>query len=81
MISYHFLIDFVAMSPTNGYQRKTSRQSWNSADMEKALAAVADKKMGWLRASREFNVPQATLRRRANNKNKVRNVFIFPKKV
>ncbi len=45
--------------------------------MGKAIVAVVEKKMGWLRASREFNVPQATLRRRAQNKNKVRTRFHF----
>lgn len=39
--------------------------------MRQALIAVAEKQMGWQMASKHFNVPQATLRRRANNKNKI----------
>ena len=38
--------------------------------MRRAIEAVAKDEMGWLRASKEFNVPQATLRRHARNKNK-----------
>ena len=52
------------------YKRKTERQSWREDDMQKAIDAVNRSEMGWLRASKEFNVPQATLRRRAQNKNK-----------
>lgn len=52
------------------YKRKTDRGRWSEADMERALEAVRSREMGWLRASRTFNVPTATLRRRALNKNK-----------
>jgi len=38
--------------------------------MKEAIAAVQRGDMGWLRASKQFGVPQATLRRRAENKNK-----------
>lgn len=51
------------------YKRISSRQSWAAADMEKAIEAVRLNKMGWLKASKMFNVPQATLRRRAQEKN------------
>ena len=41
--------------------------------MQRAIDAVNRGDMGWLRASKEFSVPQATLRRRARNKNTVFN--------
>lgn len=37
--------------------------------MEKVIEPVKLNKMGWLKASKMFNVPQATLRRRAQEKN------------
>ncbi|KAJ8936336.1 hypothetical protein NQ314_012409 [Rhamnusium bicolor] len=53
------------------YKRKTNRGSWSQADMAKALEAVRNNEMGWLKASQIYNVPTATLRRRGNNKNKI----------
>lgn len=38
--------------------------------MERAIEAVGNNKMGWLRASKVCGIPQATLRRHAQNKNK-----------
>lgn len=54
----------------NKYKRKSDRQSWREDDMRNAIAAVEREEMGWLLASKTYNVPQATLRRRARNKNK-----------
>ena len=54
----------------NQYKRKTDRQKWRKEDMQNAIDAVLRGEMGWLMASKEFSVPQATLRRRARNKNK-----------
>lgn len=45
------------------YKRKSTRHSWSKEDMAKAIESIKEKKMGWLKASRTFNVPQATLRR------------------
>lgn len=54
------------------YKRKTTRQSWNEDSMMRAIEAVKKKEMGWLKASKIFGVPQATLRRRAEGgKNKL----------
>jgi len=39
--------------------------------MKRAISAVEREEMGWLAASKQYAVPQATLRRRAQNKNKV----------
>jgi len=39
--------------------------------MKRAIAAVEREETGWLAASKQYGVPQATLRRRARNKNKV----------
>lgn len=52
------------------YVRKSTRQSWDEAAMQEAINAVKAGRMGWLKASKLYNVPQATLRRRANDKNK-----------
>ena len=50
------------------YKRKTQRQSWEEIQMQRAIDAVNSKEMGWLKASKTFGVPQATLRRRAVGK-------------
>lgn len=52
------------------YKRKTDRGAWSEGDMERAIQAVRNGEMGWLKASKIFNVPTATLRRRAQGKNK-----------
>lgn len=52
------------------YERISRRQAWGEGDMKLAIEAVKGGKMGWLAASKRFNVPQATLRRRAQGKNK-----------
>ncbi|KAH9632846.1 hypothetical protein HF086_013633 [Spodoptera exigua] len=52
------------------YKRTSDRQSWSTESMQKAIEAVRDNKMGWLMASKTFGVPQATLRRHAEAKNK-----------
>lgn len=51
-------------------ERTSSRQSWDEKSMRNAIDAVKSGQMGWLRAAKLFNVPQATLRRRANDVNK-----------
>jgi hypothetical protein len=61
---------FMSCSMVNKYKRKTDRQSWREEDIQNAIDAVQRDEMEWLLASKEFNVPQATLRRRARNKNK-----------
>lgn len=53
------------------YKRKSNRGNWNEADMQRALEATRNHEMGWLKASKTFNVPTATLRRRGLNKNKI----------
>lgn len=55
----------------SNYKRKTNRGAWKEENMGRALQAVEEKRMGWLKASRHFQVPQATLRRRAMNRNKI----------
>ena len=44
------------------------KQSWHPEDKRRAITAFETNEMGWLRASKKFNVPQATLRRRAKNR-------------
>ncbi|XP_072376105.1 hemicentin-1-like [Diabrotica undecimpunctata] len=53
------------------YKRKSNRNSWSEEDMQRALEAVRNSGMGWLKASKTFHVPFSTLRRRAGNKNKI----------
>lgn len=48
------------------YKRKSSRQSWDENQMRQAILAVRQQKMGWLLASKTYNVPFTTLRRRAS---------------
>lgn len=45
------------------YKRTSTRKSWSQEDMAMAIEAVKENRMGWLLASKHFNVPQATLRR------------------
>jgi hypothetical protein len=53
------------------YARKTKRQTWSEESMKKAILAVQNKEMGWLKASKNFNIPQATLRRYFHNTNTI----------
>lgn len=48
------------------YKRKSTRHSWSEENMREAIMAVREKKMGWFLASKTFNVPSTTLRRRVN---------------
>ncbi|KAG5871936.1 hypothetical protein JTB14_022411 [Gonioctena quinquepunctata] len=43
------------------YERKTNRQSWSQESMEGAIEEVLSVRMGYLKASKAFNVPQSTL--------------------
>lgn len=51
------------------YIRKSSRQSWDEKQMREAIDAVRGGKMGWLLASKTYNVPFTTLRRRTQTGN------------
>lgn len=57
MSSYPFSIFLFSRMPGN-YQRTSTRKSWSQEDMANAIEAVKKKKMGWLLASKQFNVPQ-----------------------
>lgn len=61
------------MSGNSERKRKSSRQSWDEGQMQRAIDAVKNGEMGWQRAANLYGVPQATLRRRAQNKNKIFN--------
>lgn len=43
------------------YKRKTNRQAWDQESMKGAITEVIEGRMGYLKASRAFNVPQSTL--------------------
>lgn len=53
----------------SNYKRISRRQKWSEGDMHRAIQAIKQNEMGWLKASKMFNVPQATLRRRVQQKN------------
>ncbi|CAH2003933.1 unnamed protein product [Acanthoscelides obtectus] len=61
------------------YTRTTQQQTWDSEAMEKAIRAVRNGEMGFLKASTVFGVPRSTLKRRVQGKNKhaVENVKIL----
>lgn len=46
------------------YKRKTDRGIWEEDDMSRAVRAVRNETMGFLRASATYNVPKSTLERR-----------------
>ena len=46
------------------YVRKTKQASWNETSKKETILAVRTKKMGLRKASRIFDVPKASLRRR-----------------
>ena len=48
------------------YKRTSTRHTWTEDNMKEAIMAIREKKMGWLLASKTFNVPSTTLRRRVN---------------
>lgn len=52
------------------YERTSTQQSWSSTSMEEAIKAVKNGQMGYLKASKTFNVPKATLIRRCKDKYK-----------
>ncbi|XP_071849890.1 uncharacterized protein [Apostichopus japonicus] len=51
------------------YKRRSNRNSWDSKAMENAIAAVSRGEMGLKRASKAFEVPKTTLRRRVKGTN------------
>lgn len=58
------------MSPSTGKHnckssKRKRRQSWNSEDMEKAVRDVRNKRLGFLKAAKVYNVPKTTLFRLA----------------
>ncbi|XP_076043601.1 uncharacterized protein LOC143026680 isoform X2 [Oratosquilla oratoria] len=53
------------------YVRISNRGEWNAEAMQNAISAVKEKKMGLKKASKEFNVPKTTLRRRVKEKNMI----------
>ncbi|XP_047022728.1 MFS-type transporter clz9-like [Helicoverpa zea] len=48
------------------YKRTTDRQEWDPDSMKKAVQAVFDGTMGYLKASKTFEVPKSTLQDRVN---------------
>ncbi|KAG5894424.1 hypothetical protein JTB14_019794 [Gonioctena quinquepunctata] len=43
------------------YKRKTQRQSWDENSMRQAVEEVLEGRMGYLKASREYEVPRTTI--------------------
>ncbi|CAH1966958.1 unnamed protein product [Acanthoscelides obtectus] len=42
-------------------KKENGRKLWEKGSMEEAVAAVRDGRMGYLKASKQFNVPRSTL--------------------
>lgn len=55
----------------NKYTRKTTQQSWDANAMREAIEAVKRGEMGFLKASKQFQVPRSTLKRRVKGANKI----------
>ena len=51
-------------------KRKMNRNSWQKENMEEAIAAIKDRKLGFKAAAKRFNVPRTTLRWRVLDQNK-----------
>ncbi|KAJ3646733.1 hypothetical protein Zmor_024308 [Zophobas morio] len=52
-------------------EKNVNRQQWSEINMKQAINAIKSKQMGWLLASRTYNVPKRTLRRRVAQTTKV----------
>ena len=52
------------------YKRKSAKQTWSVENMRLAIESVRNGRMGYLAASKQFNVPRSTLRDRVKGKNK-----------
>ncbi|KAI4462424.1 homeobox-like domain superfamily [Holotrichia oblita] len=64
------------------YKRTTNLQEWFSENMKRALEAIKNKEMGWLKACKTFGVPAATLRRRAKNDTECKKTLVtFPEEL
>ncbi|KAF5274434.1 hypothetical protein FQR65_LT04350 [Abscondita terminalis] len=48
------------------YKRKSNRLSWREEDLKSAIEPIEAKEMGWLKASKTFNVPFGTLTQATN---------------
>lgn len=66
------------MAPTHSKPSKV-HQTWNKDAMKAAIQAIREKKMGFLRASKTFNVPKTTLRRLVADKDKPLDVLTSAK--
>ncbi|XP_025837637.1 uncharacterized protein LOC112906837 [Agrilus planipennis] len=54
---------------TPKYVPQGKRQFWNPEDMEKAVTAVRENKMGTLKAAKTFHVPRSTVQRLSKKEN------------
>lgn len=52
------------------YSRKTNRASWTEAELQMTIEKVANKSLNAFNASKLYNVPYITLKRRLISKNK-----------
>ncbi|KAG5877635.1 hypothetical protein JTB14_030033 [Gonioctena quinquepunctata] len=52
------------------HKRTTTQQSWDPRNMLRAIEAVENRKMGYKSASRNYNVPRSTLKRKVLGKNR-----------
>jgi hypothetical protein len=62
------LFSWNSIADSNGIMGKVDQRKWSPSKMTKAIDAVRKKKMGWKKASKQFNVPKTTLMRLSNMK-------------
>ena len=51
------------------YKRTTSRQAWDESAMQQAVMKMTSGTMGFVKASKQYGVPQTTLERRVKKVN------------
>lgn len=66
----HYFIIYFYGSKCLPYERKTNRQCWSEDAMFETLDAVGSGTSGYLKAAKKFNVPNPTMGRPFQNKNK-----------
>jgi len=51
------------------YIRKTTKGSWSTEDLVRAINVVTNKEMSMRKAAKKFNIPYSTLQERINRSN------------
>jgi hypothetical protein len=78
---YTFLCRIVSTPNNRKYERKANRESWSHENMRGAVLEVLKGTMGYMKASKEFWVPQSTLEAGVKKKVAVRRTRLVGKVV